>query len=174
MMVRQEKAALCVGLEEVQAYARLETGEEEALIAGLLRTASELCETFLNQALVARAFEATVRATDGWTLLPLQPVRTITAMRQAANGEALSPSSYRYDIDYEGRGLVAGLTRGETFVVSGSAGLAAEGNSVPEPIRQGIVRLAAYMFAHRDAQGGELPKDVTALWRPYRRAGLCR
>lgn len=173
-MVRQEKPPLCVSLEEVQAYARVETGEEEALIAGLLRTASEQCETFINQALVARDFEAVVRAAEGWTLLPVQPVRTITSVRKTANGELLSSSSYRYDIDYEGRGLIAGLPCGETFTVSGSAGLATNGNLVPEPIRQGILRLAAHMFAHRDGQGGELPKDVSALWRPYRRAGLCR
>ena len=173
-MIRQEKAALCATLSEVQAYARIENGEEEALLAGLLRTASEMCETFLNQALVARDFEVDVRAGHGWTLLPLQPVRSIASVSRAADHLALAPSAYRCDIDYEGRGYIAGLPFGETFVVKGSAGLASDGNGVPEPIRQGILRLAAYMFANRDGQIGDLPKAVTALWRPYRKAGLCQ
>lgn len=173
-MIRQEKAALCVSLPEMQAYARVETGEEEALLAGLLRTASEMCETFLNQALVAREYELDLRAGDGWTLLPLQPVRSVSSIRRAGEIEPLAPASYRCDIDYEGRGHIAGLPRGGTFVVAGSAGMAVDGNGVPEPIRQGILRLAAFMFANRDGQIGDLPKAVTALWRPYRKAGLCR
>lgn len=173
-MIQLEKAVLCVSLSEVQAYARVETGEEEALLAGLLRTASEMCETFLNQALVARGFEVSVRAGEGWTLLPVQPVRSVSSIRRVTGNELLAPSSFRCDIDYEGRGLVAGLACGETFAVSGVVGMAAEGNEVPEPIRQGILRLAASMFANRDGPLGDLPRAVTALWRPYRKAGLCR
>ena len=173
-MIRQEVSDLCVSLSEVQAYARVETGEEEALLAGLLRTASEMCETFLNQALVARDFEIVVRAGEGWTLLPLQPIRSITSIRQAADDQVVAPSGFRADIDYDGRGLISGLSRGETFIVAGSAGLALDGNGVPEPIRQGILRLATSMFANRDGHIGELPKSVTALWRPYRKAGLFR
>jgi uncharacterized phiE125 gp8 family phage protein len=173
-MVRQDAAQLCVSLSEVQSYARVETGEEEALLAGLLRTASDLCETFLNMALVARDFELIVRASEGWTLLPIQPVRSVTSIRRVNESEVLASSTYRCDIDYDGRSHVAGLTVGETFAVKGSAGMALDGNDVPEPIRQGILRLAAHMFANRDGGLGDLPKAVTALWRPYRRAGLCR
>ena len=38
-----------VTMSEAQAYVRIETGEEEAVLAGLIRTASALCEEFLNQ-----------------------------------------------------------------------------------------------------------------------------
>lgn len=173
-MIRQQVAALCVSLSEVQAYARVETGEEEALLAGLLRTASVVCETFLNQALIARDFELDMRAGEGWSLLPVQPVRSVTSIRRPDEAETLPPSAYRCDIDYDGRAHLTGLPRGEKFVVSGIAGLASEANGVPEPIRQGILRLASHMFANRDGQLGELPKAVSALWRPYRKAGLCR
>lgn len=108
-MIRQGKAALCVGLPEVQAYARIETGEEEALLAGLLRTASEMCETFLNQALLVREFELDLRSGEGWTLIPLQPVRSVSSVRRAGEATALLASSYRCDIDHDGRGYIAGL-----------------------------------------------------------------
>jgi uncharacterized phiE125 gp8 family phage protein len=173
-MIRQDKASLCVGLSELQAFLRVETGEEEALLAGLLRSASEVCETFLNQALLSRGFQATVPGGPGWTLLQLQPVQTITSVHRSASGEMLPQEGYRCDIDYEGRGLVAGLPPGETYVVSGTAGMASDANAVPEPIRQGILRLAAHMFANRDGEAGPLPAAVTVLWRPFRRAGLCR
>ena len=56
--------------------------------------------------------------------------------------------------------------------MSGVAGMASDGNGVPEPLRQGIVRLTAYLFNARDGSGGEPPAAVTALWRPYRRMRL--
>ena len=52
---------------------------------------------------------------------------------------------------------------------SGTAGMAVGENEVPEPIRQGILRLVAYLFSARDGAGGEPPAAVSALWRPYRR-----
>jgi uncharacterized phiE125 gp8 family phage protein len=173
-MIRQDKVQLCVGLSEMQAYVRVETGEEEAVLAGLLRVASELCETFLNQALIARDFELELRPREGWSLLPVQPVRAIVSVRRARGGETIDASSYRIDIDHEGRGYLAGLAAGETFTVTGSTGMALDPNGVPEPVRQGILRLAAHLFTHRDGGEGELPRTVSALWRPYRRAGLCR
>ena len=51
-------APLAVSLAEVQAFARIETGEEEALIAGLVRTASALCESLHRNV----AGQAVVRA----------------------------------------------------------------------------------------------------------------
>jgi uncharacterized phiE125 gp8 family phage protein len=54
-----------------------------------------------------------------------------------------------------------------------SAGIAEEWSGVPEPLRQGIVRLAAHLYTHRDsADDAGPPAVVTALWRPYRRMRL--
>ena len=53
------------------------------------------------------------------------------------------------------------------------AGLAPDWPSLPEPLRQGIVRLVAHMFAHRDApDDAGPPAVVAALWRPWRRMRL--
>ena len=42
-----------------------------------------------------------------------------------------------------------------------------------EPIRQGVIRLAAHLFTHRDAADeGAPPAAVAALWRPWRRMRL--
>ena len=50
--------------------------------------------------------------------------------------------------------------------------MAQDENGVPEPIRQGVLRLVAYLFTSRDGAGGDPPAAVTALWRPYRRMRL--
>ena len=43
---------------------------------------------------------------------------------------------------------------------------------LPEPVRHGLMRLAAHMYASRDSALSEPPAAVTALWRPYRRVRL--
>jgi uncharacterized phiE125 gp8 family phage protein len=173
-MMVAESGALPVSLAEVQAFARVETGEEEALLAGLLRSASGLCEAFTGQLLIERGFEEMVTATGAWQRLTVTPVRAIEGVeRIAADGSAVTLPSGEYEIDIDSRGDGWVKVAGEGRVrVSGRAGMAGEPNGVPEPLRQGIVRLAAHLFANRDGEGGEPPAAVTALWRPYRRMRL--
>jgi uncharacterized phiE125 gp8 family phage protein len=53
------------------------------------------------------------------------------------------------------------------------AGLGADWNDVPEPLRQGLIRLVAHFYTHRDAaDAGAPPAAVAALWRPWRRLRL--
>ncbi|WP_205481030.1 head-tail connector protein [Sphingomonas arenae] len=168
------RALPAVSVSEAQAYVRVETGEEEAILAGLIRTATELCEAFLNQVVVARSFEEELVGNGGWQQLRVAPVRSIEGVERvdaAGVHQALVPGEYSTNIDRSGEGWVR-IAAGERGVVRGTAGLASDGNEVPEPLRQGVLRLVAHLFASRDGSGGEPPAAVTALWRPYRRLRL--
>jgi uncharacterized phiE125 gp8 family phage protein len=166
-----------VKLSEAQAYLRADEGAEEALLAGLIRTASALCESFINQVVIARDFVAEIVASGCWERLPVTPVRSIGSVESvdsSGNATMLTTTAYAIDIDSAGDGWVrvtqpAALTR---IRVGGTAGIADDENGVPEPIRQGVLRLVAHMFTDRDGDGGEPPAAVTALWRPYRRLRL--
>jgi uncharacterized phiE125 gp8 family phage protein len=183
-----------VSLAEAQAFARIETDDEEALLAGLIRTASGLCEAFLGQVVIARQFQVSIPATSDWQRLSVTPVRSIDLVETVASDGSrmtMAVDGYAMDVDSKGDGwvrltrvplpeltAVAALT-GDRIVpeyfrqgyvsVSGSAGIALTENDVPEPIRQGVLRLVASLFADRDGDGGDIPAAVTALWRPYRR-----
>ena len=166
-----------VTMSEAQAYVRIETGEEEAVLAGLIRTASAVCESFINQVVIARDFEVDLPASGAWERLPVTPVRSIgevDAIDSSGNAALLAGDSYAIDIDSAGDGWVrVAQANGVTRVrVIGAAGIATDENGVPEPIRQGVIRLVAHMFTMRDGGGGEPPAAVTALWRPYRRMRL--
>jgi uncharacterized phiE125 gp8 family phage protein len=166
-----------VSLSEAQAFVRVETGEEEAILAGLVRTASALCEAFLHQVVIARAFTEEVPLSGSWQRLQAAPVRSIEQVELIADDgtAALLPlAAYSIDIDSSGDGWVrvTDATPGKRLRVAGIAGMALEPNAVPEPIRQGVLRLVAFLFASRDGSGGEPPAAVTALWRPYRRVRL--
>jgi uncharacterized phiE125 gp8 family phage protein len=157
-----------VTLAEAQAFARIETGDEEAILAGLIRSASALCEAFLGQIVIERAFIEQLPASAEWQRLSVAPVRSIDNV--AVRGVTLGPASYSTDIDANGCGWIRLIDRSVADVVeiAGSAGMAASENSVPEPVRQGVLRLVAHLFGARDSDT-EMPAAVTALWRPYRR-----
>jgi uncharacterized phiE125 gp8 family phage protein len=166
------QAAPIVTLAEAQAFARIETGEEEAIVAGLVRSASGLCEAFLRQVVIERPFSETLSADAEWQRLTTQPVRSLTSVK--VGGVPIAADRYRIDVDASGIGWVRITDPQATgFIeVSGSAGLAATANEVPEPLRQGVLRLVAHLFSARDGEGGEIPAAVSALWRPYRRMAL--
>lgn len=163
-----------VTISEAQAFLRIETEEEEAFLAGLIRTASGLCEAFLGQVVIARDFAVDVAACGTWERLPVTPVRSIGEVEAVGGDGAVTPlgsGAYAVDIDSSGDGWIrlaqaVGATR---LRASGSAGIADDENGVPEPIRQGVLRLVAHLFTVRDGEGGEPPAAVSALWRPYRR-----
>jgi uncharacterized phiE125 gp8 family phage protein len=168
-MLENSLAEPIVTLPEAQAFLRLETGEEEALVAGMIRSASALCEAFLGQVMIARTFTEEISASPEWQRLAVVPVRSIDEVK--SGGTMLAVTAYATDIDSNGYGWVRVLDPAVSgrLEVGGSAGVAASQNAVPEPIRHGVLRLVAHLFASRDGDGCETPAAVTALWRPYRR-----
>ena len=166
-----------VTMSEAQAFVRIETGEEEAVLAALIRSASALCEAFINQVVIARSFELELPASGNWERLAVTPVKSISGVETVdANGAAtaLPSDGYAIDIDSSGDGWVRVVQADGALRirVTGTAGMADDENGAPEPIRQGVLRLTAHLFATRDGENGGPPAAVTALWRPYRRLRL--
>ena len=174
-MLAGELTVPSVTLAEAQAYVRIETGEEEAIVAGLIRAATSMCEQFTGRVILSRGFTETLRANGEWQRLSLTPVRSIDlveAIGEDGSGTPLAASDYAIDIDSSGDGWVRMTNGGGKAQVTGTAGMASDSNGVPEPIRQGIIRLTAHLFNSRDGGGGDPPAAVTALWRPFRRMRL--
>lgn len=170
--------ALAVPLEPLKVFLRVAGSDEDALLAGLLRSAIELCEAFTRTALIEREVEETIPAKRSWTRLGQAPVRAILGVAAVASDGptgTLAATDYAVDIDAAGGGWIrilhgAGSARA---LVRYRAGRAPDWNGVPEPLRHGIVRLAAHLYTHRDgADGRGPPAAVTALWLPYRRLRL--
>lgn len=160
-----------VSLAECKALLRLERDDEDALLAGMIRTAMALCESFTGLWLIVRAGEQRLARGADWQRILVEPVVTVTGV--LADGVVLAADGYEADVDADGTGWVRLLATRELAaapVVRFRAGLGADWNGVPEPLRQGLVRLVAHLFTHRDApDAGPPPAAVAAMWRPWRR-----
>ncbi|MFN3351856.1 hypothetical protein [Pseudorhodoplanes sp.] len=173
-LVAMEAPPAAVALDEVNAFLRVATSEEDALIAGFVRSASAACEAFTGLPLMTREVREIV-VPGSWRRLEARPVQAIEAVAAVANDGAetlLAADTYRIDIDAAGDGWVRVPSSERRASVRYTAGLAGDWNGLPEPLRQGIVRLAAHLYAERSGTASPPPACVTALWRPWRRMRL--
>ncbi len=140
----------------------------DALIATFVETALSLAERFTGRVTIARTMTEIIPAANGWQMLGAVPVASIAAIEDA-DGAPLPADAYRIDIDADGRGWVRVIDAGGDTLVQAtlSAGTAADWASLPAPLKQGAILLAAHLFIERDAVTPP-PAAVTALWRPYR------
>jgi uncharacterized phiE125 gp8 family phage protein len=171
-------ADLIAAREAAKLYARIEQAGEDALIDDLAATCLLLCEAFCGRIGPAREAVEVVPICAEWARLTAGPVRSITLVEGIpADGAAFTMpvESYAIDIDGNGGGWVRVTAPGAAgrVRVTYQAGLASGWAGLPEPLRQGVVRLTTHLFAHRDdAHEGAPPAAVAALWRPWRRMSL--
>ena len=100
-----------VSLNEAKAFLRLETDAEDALIAGMIRAATDLCEAFTGQVTIAGRRQAVVPADGQWHRLPVTPVRRLVEASGLGpdGGEIALPfAEIETQIDMCGDGVGAG------------------------------------------------------------------
>lgn len=162
--------------DEVKTYLRIEDDGDDALVDRLVAVAIAHGEAFTGRLWLIRAVEETVPACGEWRRLGCTPVRSITSVAalpgDGGDPVTLAVDAYAIDIDAAGDGWVRTIDAGSAarLRLSYQAGLAAGWASLPEPLRQGAVRLASHFYARRDdPDEGAPPAAAAALWRPWRR-----
>jgi uncharacterized phiE125 gp8 family phage protein len=166
-----------VSISDLRAYLRLEHDIDDARIASLIRTASDICEQFLGALLLNSQWRQTEPATTAPIRLKRAPVRAVSAVWARdinAVDILLNPTERIVDIDADGlchARLLAYPADAQSLIFDFTAGQANDPNGIPEAIRQGILRLAAHLYDQPQADAFP-PTSVAALWRPYRRLRL--
>lgn len=165
-----------VPLGELKAFLRVETDVEDALLAGMLRSAQATIEAWVGQLLVRREIVEEGQVRDGCVRLSLGPVEAIFSVaRREADGTFSELSDDQWTELLSGgsrasirlQGAAAGRVR-----VRYRAGIAEHWNEVPEPLRLAVMRTAAHAFANRDSSedAGVPPvvRQLLASWRSIR------
>jgi uncharacterized phiE125 gp8 family phage protein len=170
-------------LSDLKAWLGISTSTDDAELTALLMTALELCEGFTGTMPLTATCEDTVPACGAWQALSARPVQAITGVWMLAvdgTRTALEAGAYAIDIGADGTGTVRLRAPGDPAraVVRYTAGMAGEWSALPDALRHGVIRLAAYHHRARDdAEDGKAPSAappaaVAALWRPWRRMRL--
>jgi uncharacterized phiE125 gp8 family phage protein len=160
-----------VTLAQAKAWLKVETDDEDALIAALIPAARARAEWHTGRAFV----------TQGWTLwldritdcieLPLLPlVSVVSVTLYAPDDSALVLSQYRVDVA-GGRvflkGAHPGLRARDAAAIAFTAGYGGAAD-VPAAIASAILLLVAQIYEHRGDQGAPMPDQALALLAPYR------
>lgn len=157
-------------------FARVDAGEDAALLARLAATAVAAAEAFCGCAIFARLHEDLVAVAPGWQRLrgrPVSAIAGVAALPVAAAPFVLPVADYAVDIDAGGDGWVRVPAAGGAgrVAVSYTAGLAADWATCPPALAHGLVLLVAHLHSHREDELAP-PAAVAALWRPFRRLQL--
>lgn len=171
-------SSLDAALADAKAFLRVDGNGDDPAIAAMIASAASLCEGFTGQLAIARGVREAIVADACWQRLSATPVLAIDAVAAASVGAApaaLDPGAYALDIDAAGDGWVR-VARSPDWTVATvdyHAGIAADWAGLPDPLRQGVLRLVAHLYACRDrSDDAGPPAAVVALWRPYRRMRL--
>ncbi len=167
-------------LAELKNWLGITTAGDDAQLTALLRASLEMCEGFTGLMPLQQVCEEVLSAASGWQLLSARPVQAISGVDGIpAEGArfVLPVSSYAIDLDADGGGAVQIGNPGSAgrVAVRFTAGIAPDWASLPEGLRHGVLRLAAFQYRGReDTSGGAAlpPAAVAALWRPWRRVRL--
>ena len=170
--------AVPVSLNEARSWLRMGATIDDAVVAGLIRAATNICEAFIGKWLVAREGKEILPLTGGDTVhpgvRPIMAIDAVTLLFPDGTDVPLGEGGYRPFIDRDGTARVTiGDTGGAVQVeVAYRAGMAEGVNGIPEAIRQGILRMVQHLNDARDDAGAAPPAAIAALWQPWRRLTL--
>lgn len=170
-----------VTLEEASAHCRVDTSDEETLLAAYITAARQYAEEITGRAFLAQTLELTIDTFPAWEIeLPRAPVASITSISYLDTaGAPQTVATYVLD----GRSRPPRLTPAygaswpEARGTVGSVAIrfVAGEASAPEPVKQAILLMVGHWFEHREdaiaAPGitiASIPLGANVLLAPYR------
>jgi len=161
-------------LDDLKSWLGISRPNEDALLTDLLAASVSLCEAFTGQSPLEQTVEETVPSETGSCTLSARPAQSLVAvqiMNEDGSRLALDPSEFEFSIDAGYRACIElkSTPEARSILVSMRAGIAPVWTAMPEALKQGIIRLAAFHYRDRETgRDAEPPASVAALWRPWR------
>jgi uncharacterized phiE125 gp8 family phage protein len=185
-----------VSVAEAKAHCRVDSTDDDGLIAGYVLAARQHVEQVTGRALITQTYDLTVDNDWPWILdletnrhrrlvefpkAPLQSVTSVSYVDSAGVTQTLASNQYVVDAGtYVGRmwpayGVVWPTVRCQpkTVTIRFVAGYGVSPSSIPEPLRQAILLLVGHWYENREAVNvgnivTEFPQAVASLLAPFR------
>jgi uncharacterized phiE125 gp8 family phage protein len=186
-------AELPVSLEEAKAHLRIDFGDDDFYVAGLIEAATAHLDGWsgiLGRALVTQTWRQDLCGfpCDGVIRLPLAPVQAVTAItyRDEVGADMTLDPGVTTEVMTDALGPFVRLRGGQSWPATAqgddavsvvfTAGYGAS-SAVPQAIRHAILLLVGHWHATREPVNignitSNLDFAVTALLAPFRRVGL--
>ena len=166
-----------VSLSEAKLHLKVDTTDDDALIARLITAARARAEWHTGRAFVTQSW---ILWRDCWAecveipLPPLQAITAVTSFARDGTPTVLDPDSYTVDAASQPArilfGCVApmGLRAINAVAIAFDAGYGDAADDVPAPLREAILEITAELYVHRGDGPEEISLSAQALLAPYR------
>ena len=174
-----------VALADAKAHLRLDTDDDDALIAAAIAAARVHVEVATRRVLIEQGWRVSL---DAWPrkriltipVAPLIAVDAVTVYDAAGDPVVVPADDYEVDaVSVPGRLVLASPVPAPAgravngIEIDVTAGYGPSSVEVPAPLRQAIMMLVAHWYEHRGAVGHDLagavaPLGFEALVAPYR------
>lgn len=165
-------------LQELKSWLGISRPGEDHALTDLLRASLAMCEAFIGQVPLEQVIEERLPPSAGRHEIRSRPVREVLGAQTIDEADAradLAEDAFEHSIGPDGAASVR-LRRSVdavAIVARVRVGIAPIWSELPPPLRQGVIRLAAYHYRDRDnAANPAPPASVSALWRPWRRLAV--
>jgi len=169
-----------VTLEEAKAHLKVDTADDDALIAALIAAARARAELIISRAFITQQWMLSLDCwpQDGVIAIPfppLQSVASVTAYARDDGATVLDPETYQVDTASAparlalkpGASPPVNLRRINAIEVAFTAGYGDAADDVPALIREAILEIVADLYVHR-GDSDETPLAAMALLAPCR------
>ena len=157
-------------LIELRAMLRLDTVDEDALLAGFLRVALERAEDFTGSVWLAAGHQEIRRAARE-LVLRKRPFRSLASVSAQVPGGVV-PLLATVQTSDHGEAMLTLMNlpdEAQQLVITYDAGFSDNWSFLPEALRQGVLAMAAHLHAHRDGTAAHhVPLAVSSLWLPFK------
>ena len=168
-------------MAEARAFLRLDTDDDDAIVAACIVAARQACESFTGRSLITQSWQLYLdQWPEGPVTLPRPPVQAVTAINvydETGVASALDVAGFWVDgASAPGRLIAKSATvltypgrRLGGIEITYDAGYGPGWNDVPQALRQGMMLAIADFYEHRSGETASgLPPAIAALWQPYR------
>jgi len=153
-----------VSVAEAKAHLRIDSGDEDGVIEGLVKAAREMIESDAEISLLPQTLTWYIDAFPAWEIClrrpPVNSITSITYLDQDGTSQTLAASEYRFD----GYSKPARITPAyneewpDTYQVNNAVTIVAAGgytsvSEVPQLAKQAIHMLVGHWFRNREAVG---------------------
>jgi uncharacterized phiE125 gp8 family phage protein len=162
-----------VTLDQAKAWLRIESGDEDALIASLIPAARARAEWHMGRALVVQGWTLWLDWADPCITIPLPPLQSVEAVTlYKRDGGTVVLAAGDYTVDAAGsrvllKALPADLRPINAAAIAFTAGYG-DADDVPADIAQAILQIVSALYEHRGGDAAPTPDSALALLAPYR------